>query len=102
MSYNGAFKNYRSQLNGWAIAQALDYWRVNGTAGTVEDLQATAKQIGDYAYQAENDFEDIIKRLGDVLKVDEDPIAKADMLIGELEFLKEQMGAHKPQLVEKH
>jgi len=101
MSYNGAFKNYRSQLNGWAVAQALDASK----SGVIEvlglpNLLEYAKELGDYAYVAEQDLGDITDRFAKILTLLEDPISAAEDLINELQFFIEQHNAKYPKLAD--
>lgn len=103
MNYSGAFKNYRSQLNGWALAQAIDGVKAKAfeAPATDAELFELADSIAAYAYVAETDFEDMVKRLGDIIKACDDPLEKVALLQNELALVAEQIGAQelrKPKL----
>lgn len=86
--------NYKSQLNGWAVEMAIkakEAGFLTDINPTMEGLLAATKQLVDYAYNPEKEFQDCIKGVTDYLKTSPDAQEKVEQLMGELDFIHEDI-----------
>lgn len=85
--------NYKSQLKGWGIDRALEFYKLSGSAPSLEDITQTAEKLMNFAYVADEDFTQAVAGIGELIKASTDPMANVEQLLQELEFLKEQISA---------
>lgn len=84
--------NYKTQLNAWALemiikAKAAGY----STEHSIESLMSDTKALVDFAYSADSDFNDAIRRVTEYLKSSPDAKDKVEQLMGELAVIQEDI-----------